>query len=150
MPASNLANGTLCDTRNPSNINLSASFTRETNNELQYFTWNMAWHCPNLQYPHQKVQYPHRWNSNESNPIRPSTNISHWLLMNLLIQSCMKCIPRQFLTQFHSSHFYKLQPRVSKSITANTTHVAVTHCIYGHDKNLFCFYFTLSRAFQRL
>ena len=106
----------------------------------------VVWTC---KIAHQKVVWSDGIRMNLT-PFAPSTDISHWLLMNLLTQSCMKCIPRQFLKEIHSSHFHKLQPHVSKSITANATDVAVRHCIYDQDKNLFCFYFTLSRAFQRL
>ena len=44
-PLKDFANGTLCDTHKSKNINLSEPFTRELNNELQYFTWNMARYC---------------------------------------------------------------------------------------------------------
>ena len=41
-------NDSLYDTRNSSIINLLALFTRKSNNELQYSTWDMAWHFLSL------------------------------------------------------------------------------------------------------
>ena len=55
----------------------------------------------------------------------PSGDLPPWLLMNLLIQSCMRCIAGQFLTEIHPDHFQKLGLYVLKSITANPIHFVV-------------------------
>ena len=44
-PLQDLGNGTLRDTRNRSKINLSMSFTRRANNELQYLTCDIGRYC---------------------------------------------------------------------------------------------------------
>ena len=90
-PLQGLANGTLSDTRKPSNINLSVPFTTEPNNELQDFTWNMAWHFLNIAVYRLEGRF-NQWDSRESYPIAPSADPLPWLLMILLIQSCLECI----------------------------------------------------------
>ena len=64
--------GHLCDTHDSSNINLSAPCTTESNNELQYFTWNMACDCLNFAKSRPKA-YFNRWGSSESNPCHHSS-----------------------------------------------------------------------------
>ena len=53
-----------------SNINLSKPFTIEPNNELQYFTWYLAWHCLSFA-KFRPVDCFNRWDSTKSNPICP-------------------------------------------------------------------------------
>ena len=119
-PLKDLTNGTLCDTRNPSYINLSAPFTRDPFNDLQYFTWNIAWDVWTLPNPDQEVISTDGIRVNLT-PFASSTDLPHWLLIKLLIQCCMKCI---FLTEIQSDHFHKSGSCVSKSITANIIHFA--------------------------
>ena len=99
-PLQNLANGTLCDTHNPRNINLSVPFTREPNNKLPYFTWNIAWHGLNYAKFRPEGRF-NRWDSSESNPIRPFRWSPPSLLMNLFIQTAWNIFAGQFLTKIH-------------------------------------------------
>ena len=62
--------GTLCVTRNPSIINLSAPFTEKLNDESQYFTLNGSWHCLNFAKSIPDGRF-NQWHSSKSNPIRP-------------------------------------------------------------------------------
>ena len=76
-------------------INLSAPCTSEPNNE-QYYTWQIAWHCLNFQTRKNTAQKVVSTDGIRVNlaPFAPSADLPPWLLMNLFIQSCMKCIRR--------------------------------------------------------
>ena len=121
-PLQDLAIGTLCDTRNLSNINLVAPFTRELNNELHYFIRNKAWHRLN------KIQIRsrfNRWHSSESNhicPFRwPITLTSNESAHSKLHEMYRRAIPyRNPSRPLPETGLYVL-----KSITANPIHFVV-------------------------
>ena len=108
-------------TRNPNNVNLSAPFTRKSNNELQYLTLNMVWHCVN--FPKSlKVVLTERI---RVNPIPfapwPTTLISKESAHSNLYE--MYCF-WQSLIDIHSDYFQKMGPYVAKSTRVNISYFA--------------------------
>ena len=70
-------------------------------------------------------------------PFASAADLPPWLLMNLLIQCCMKCIGRAIPYRNHLDHLQKLGPYVSILITANIIHFAVSrNTISPQTKNI--------------
>ena len=65
--------------------------SREPNNELQYFIWNIAWHCLNPANSRPEGSFDRR-DSTESYPSHPFSWPTTLTSRNRLVQSCMKCI----------------------------------------------------------
>ena len=128
-----LADGTLCDASNPSNLNLSEHFTREPNNELQYFSWNMAWHCLNITQSRPESRF-NRWDSSESNPICPLS----WPT-TLTYNESANSKPHEMYSQGNSllKSIQTIWPYVSKSIASNIIHFAFSKTKVSLQREIF-------------
>ena len=110
-------------------INLPASLTGKPNYELKYFTWNMACHYLNFAFPDQTAVSSDGIRVNLS-PFATTDDLPPWILMNLFIQICMKCIRRTISYRNPFRPLPETRPYISKWITASTNYFAVNKLIY--------------------
>ena len=96
--------------------------SREPSNMPPEIWLGITW---TLQNPDRPEGLFNGWESGESNPIHPFSWPSI-LTSNESVHSKPHVLARQFLTEIHWNHFQKLGPYVSKLITANKIHFAVS------------------------